>query len=241
MTGGQDKYREWDAAYVVGALNPAERREFERHLGGCPTCREAVSELAGMPAVLSELGREQAVALAASPAPDGGESGQADVVPIAALASAAVRRRTRRRAWQVAAAIGLVAAGGVGGMALSGADAGAGAAEVTSITLDPVDGSDVSAELTLTPSTWGTKMEWSCSYPSYAGGGGPGPEAGVYELVLIDEDGTRTIAATWTGDGGDHASGLLASSAIGLEEIARVELGVEGADVVLATADLAGA
>jgi hypothetical protein len=149
-----------------------------------------------------------------------------------------VRRRRRRRAWQAAAAVGLVAAGGVGGAVLTEAGAGARASEVTAVTLAPVGDSDVTADLVLTPSTWGTKMEWSCSYPD-DDGGGPGPADGVYELVLVDEDGTRTVAATWTGDGGDHASGLLASSAIGLEQITRIELGVEGVDVVLAAADLA--
>jgi hypothetical protein len=27
-----DKFAQWDAAYVLGALSPAERREFEEHL-----------------------------------------------------------------------------------------------------------------------------------------------------------------------------------------------------------------
>jgi hypothetical protein len=234
----EDRYREWDAAYVVGALSPSERREFERHLAGCDTCREAVSELAGMPAVLSELSREQAVALVPSRAPDGDGAGGAQVVPIASLARAAARGRRRRRVWQAAAAVGLVAAGGIGGAALSDVDAGGGA-PVTAVTLAPVDGSEVTADLVLTPSTWGTRMEWSCSYASRGAGGGP--TDGVYTLVLIDDDGTRTVAATWSADGGEHASGLLASSAIGVEDISRIELGVEGADVVLAAADLTDA
>jgi hypothetical protein len=28
-TGGDDPFREWDAAYVLGALDPADRRAFE--------------------------------------------------------------------------------------------------------------------------------------------------------------------------------------------------------------------
>ena len=34
-----DPYREWDAAYVLGALSPRDRRAFEQHLATCPACR----------------------------------------------------------------------------------------------------------------------------------------------------------------------------------------------------------
>ena len=37
----------WDAAYVLGALSDADRLEFEAHLVGCISCREAVTELTG--------------------------------------------------------------------------------------------------------------------------------------------------------------------------------------------------
>ncbi|WP_147916643.1 anti-sigma factor family protein [Ruania zhangjianzhongii] len=241
MTGAEDKYTDWDAAYVLGALSAQERREFERHLAGCGRCRKAVTELAGMPAVLSELSSEQAVALAAQDG-DGAAPGGADVVPIAALASAAGRRRRRRRIWQGAAALALVAAGGMAGSALSGLGGESEPAEVTAITLDPVGGSRVTADLTLTPSTWGTRMEWSCSYPSSGGSGGQAPpQTSVYELVLVGADGSRTVVATWTGDGDDHASGLLASSAVPMEDITRIELGVEDADLVLAAAEVTDA
>ena len=43
-----DEFALYDAAYVLGALSPADRREFEAHLQGCPACASAVSELAGM-------------------------------------------------------------------------------------------------------------------------------------------------------------------------------------------------
>jgi anti-sigma factor RsiW len=32
MNDSVDKYREWDAAYVLGSLSTDERREYERHL-----------------------------------------------------------------------------------------------------------------------------------------------------------------------------------------------------------------
>ena len=55
LSGGDaDKYAMWDAAYVLGSLSSAERREYEAHLSTCPLCREAVTEISGMPALISE-------------------------------------------------------------------------------------------------------------------------------------------------------------------------------------------
>ena len=53
MNAIPDKFAQWDAAYVLGALSPAERREFEEHLASCPPCQAAVSELAAMPGLLA--------------------------------------------------------------------------------------------------------------------------------------------------------------------------------------------
>ncbi len=36
----------------------------------------------------------------------------------------------------------------------------------TQVALEPVGGADVRAELTLTPASWGTRLDWSCSYPA---------------------------------------------------------------------------
>ena len=41
--GGGDRYAEWDAAYVLGALSPSDRRTYERHLAECAACRAAHS------------------------------------------------------------------------------------------------------------------------------------------------------------------------------------------------------
>jgi len=42
-----------DGAYVLGALSPGERQEFERHLLGCEECSRSVRELAGLPGLLA--------------------------------------------------------------------------------------------------------------------------------------------------------------------------------------------
>ena len=44
-----------DAAYVLGALSPAERLEYERHLPTCASCRRSVAQLAGMPGLLARV------------------------------------------------------------------------------------------------------------------------------------------------------------------------------------------
>jgi anti-sigma factor RsiW len=58
-----DKFAQWDAAYVLGALSPAERREFEEHLASCPSCQAAVSELAALPGLLAQLSPDDAAML----------------------------------------------------------------------------------------------------------------------------------------------------------------------------------
>ena len=58
-----DRYVTWDAAYVLGSLSSAERREFEAHLETCDRCRAAVAEISGMPALLAMLDVDDVQAL----------------------------------------------------------------------------------------------------------------------------------------------------------------------------------
>ena len=67
------EYAMWDAAYVLGSLSPAERREFETHMGTCKPCRQAVAEISGMPALLSRLDKDDVAAI--------DEHGQAESAP----------------------------------------------------------------------------------------------------------------------------------------------------------------
>ena len=47
--GDTDPFAMWDAAYVLGSLNPEERRQYEAHLSSCARCREAVAYRVGHP------------------------------------------------------------------------------------------------------------------------------------------------------------------------------------------------
>ena len=57
------EYAMWDAAYLLGSLSEADRREFEAHLTGCASCQDAVADLSGIPDLLSLLDRDQVVAI----------------------------------------------------------------------------------------------------------------------------------------------------------------------------------
>jgi len=70
MTSTPDRFREWDAAYVLGSLSAEDRRDFERHLPTCPACAAAVAELAGLPGILAVLPAADAVALTGAGAAD---------------------------------------------------------------------------------------------------------------------------------------------------------------------------
>ena len=63
IMGDNHRYAMWDAAYVLGSLSASDRREFELHMAGCPACREAVAELSGVPALLSQLDHEEVAAI----------------------------------------------------------------------------------------------------------------------------------------------------------------------------------
>jgi hypothetical protein len=59
-------YAQDDGAYVLGALAPADRTAFERHLGHCSSCRESVAALAVLPGLLRRLDPAAAISIGAN-------------------------------------------------------------------------------------------------------------------------------------------------------------------------------
>lgn len=66
------EYAHDDGAYVLGALSPAERGAFERHMADCVACREAVAEIAVLPGLLGRLDPVAARQLLGAPDPADG-------------------------------------------------------------------------------------------------------------------------------------------------------------------------
>jgi anti-sigma factor RsiW len=231
VTDTTDHFRDWDAAYVLGALDSEDRRLFERHLPECATCSAAVAEFAGLPGILSKLPAQDAVALLADDdvavgVDDHLREGAHTPGLVQRLAAAASRRRRRVRFGMLGAAIAVVALITVGGVVYA-----AGQTPVTAaVAMAPIQHQHVvTASLSVTGRAWGTRFDWSCSYP---------PRTGIYsspvsyDLVVVQKSGVRSVVATWS-SAGPHAAGLTASSEIAYGEISSVEIRLSGSSTTL--------
>lgn len=90
-------------AYVVGALDAAQRQAFEEHLRACGACRAEVARLAPLPPLLRRL----------PPPPPAGLQGGTKSPTLAALAGRLARRRRRTRQVVLGALVAAAALAGV--------------------------------------------------------------------------------------------------------------------------------
>ncbi|WP_435093976.1 anti-sigma factor family protein [Clavibacter michiganensis] len=259
MNDRADDIHEWDAAYVLGSLSATDRALFESHLEGCDACMRSLAELSGLPGVLRMLPVEEAIALMDEPEAPAvpqpvalAQDAPGHRVPRRGrrpLAGAARRPLSRRTGgWILAAAAVVLLVGGAGlGSALRAGVSGPVAdpspasssaagdlseglpADAVSMRSDLDEG--VTAKLALTSQPWGTRFDWSCEYA----GGGVGQ--GAYDLVAIEDDGTRTVVATW-GAGQAESRLLAATSSLPMDRIRTVQITPSDSDVVLASRDL---
>src|ERR1700734_1893320 len=110
--GDSHDYATWDAAYVLGSLSPADRREYETHLSVCPLCNQAVSELSGMPALLSKLDGGTGAAMGARALPPGPDKAP-NLRPSLLSEVNRRRRRVRMVTWTSGAAAAVLLAVGL--------------------------------------------------------------------------------------------------------------------------------
>lgn len=178
-------------AYIVGALDAADRGGFELHLGGCATCRAAVAELAALPGLLSRIGLDEAV----SGPPVAGDA------MLERLLARATRERTRtRRRRLLAAAVGVAAAAVLGaGATIVAQDAG-GTAPVATVT---ASAGTVHMRVEVAAARAGTRLTLRLS-------GVPREEH--CRLVAVSDSGARETAASWEAgyDGTATISGMTA-------------------------------
>lgn len=185
LPGSPDPYEMYDAAYVMGALDEADRSAYEQHLQACDACTAAVAELRGLPPLLARVQRTAADRRAASvpPMPDTLLPGM-----LREARRSRVRRRTLLGAAAAAVAVGLVGTT----LAISGNDSSPdpGGQPLAMSTASAVP---LQASLRLEPKAWGTQIVMSCRYD---GGDSPEWKRPTYELVVLPRGGgsAQTIA-----------------------------------------------
>ena len=210
-----DPFVDFDAAYVMGALDPGDRRAFEAHLRSCDRCAGAVAELAGMPGLLAHLDTEQVLAPRVVPEPP-----PETLLPRMALA---VRRRQRVR--RVSGAVGALAAaclvaGVVLGSGVLSPDSPAG----TPIAMKLVSNVAVTASVRLDPVVWGTNLNLECTYKGEGAPGSAGQDPRVYRLVVVPKGGGSVQqVAQWTAVPGETAK-LNGSTDLKPSEIQEIRL-----------------
>jgi hypothetical protein len=198
-----------DAAYVLGALSPAERRAYEDHLAGCAACTRAVQEIAGLPGLLS---RCSAAAVIPEPVevPD-------TLLP--RLIGAVEHRRRRRRLVLVGSAAAAVAGAAVlGGLAVRGVTPASSTSDpIAAATLAPVGGAPIEATASVASLPWGTAVDLHCTYHGDYGSGA------AYTLVAVSRSGAVDELATWDARPGDSTQ-VTGATAWQRSEIASLQI-----------------
>lgn len=224
-----------DGSYVLGALAPAERREFAEHLLDCEVCSISVQQVAGLPGLLAKVDLDDIDVASRQGLPP---------LPPSLLPSLVreTRRSRRRRTTLVAAVAASAAALVVAGVAASGAlpdlaapipPAASSSQAPLSLPMLALGPSPVSAEILVSAFAWGTRLELTCSYEyassaygtgdSEYGTGEPSSPAPQYALVVRTYDGQTDEVATWPGLPGETMR-LSAMTAAAPSEIEAVEI-----------------
>jgi Putative zinc-finger len=211
-----------DGPYVLGALSPAERQEFEQHLSACAECSRSVRELAGLPGLLARVD------------PHDLDFPPTDEQMPDSLLPALVRevRRTQRRRTFVTAlvaaaavvivALGFLAATGdrISGFAPSAAPGAPSVSGAPGRTMTPVKHAPVHARVAFESVAWGTKLLLTCTYMTRQY---EWPPAATYALIVRTREGQTEQVATWRSLPGKTMQ-LLAATATGRADIASVEV-----------------
>jgi hypothetical protein len=211
-----------DGVYILGALSPSERGDYERHLPGCASCRHSVARLAVLPGLLGRLDTERALPEVQAPA---------TLLP-RVLATAAARRRAlqraeilRKRWYAVAASVAAASLAAVVGVAVHTADTRGTTATVRPsgpvlTAMRPLQpGLPVTAEVALVPVAGGTRVEMRCRYADHG-------EDEVWTVRLVvyarNRAGMEEIGS-WIAEGGQEIS-MSSVTYLTPQQIDRVEL-----------------
>jgi Putative zinc-finger len=201
--------------YVVGAIDPAERAVVDAHLSHCPDCREELAGLAGLPALLGRVPKEDAERLALGT--EKLEEPPAELLD-SLLAQITSRRRARRwRGIAAAAAAAVIAVGGgiVGGVVMAHNHS------TSSTHYELATGSDAATHVTAAvyygpePNGSGTAMRVEVS----------GIKNGTQCVFWVtNASGQHLIAGTWTVYGSQYGKWYPTKSSVSVADVRGFDL-----------------
>ena len=236
MTDDHAHYVDWDAAYVLGSLSPAERREFETHLERCERCRAAVAELTALPGLLGRLDSARAFELLETDGMDAAADAPAPPPP-ADLVARIEARRAARCTRRIRLTVGIAAAALVAAaVAVPVTIAAAPHHPTLTTALSKVVDSPLSADVTLTSVGWGTKVDMSCRY-GHSDPGTPADATWDYALWVVQKNGTQSELSSWSATS-DSTVHLSAGTAVPVAQIAQVQVRDDASGSVLLASEL---
>lgn len=222
MNTPADLYADCDGAYMLGALSPGDRRDYERHLNDCVACSQAVAHLVGLPGLLAQVPLDQALQL--GPSTETPTETRADAAHSATrlprlvqAARASVRRARLLAAGAVVAAAAIAASAALvvpGWLEQPGASVTEPAVDMAAVVPSPL-----TASFRLTGEDWGTRIDANCSYAT--SGNDFGPQA--YALFVTDRDGHDTLVASWIAGPGSTITAT-GTTSVAENDIASVDI-----------------
>ncbi|GAA2492170.1 anti-sigma factor family protein [Winogradskya humida] len=194
-----------DGAYVLGALAPAERMAYERHLATCSFCREAVAEIAVLPGLLGRLDPADFERLTAPPPIPRRRTTSPDLVSAVQTTRRQERKRIRWRVMGTALAAAclalVVGIGAVFVMGRSGTPDGDAPGPTIAMTPDN-ERVQVSAQLNLAGAQGGTRVNLICAYNR----GDADSEPYTIRLMAYGPDEESEQLGSWTAAPGKEVS-----------------------------------
>ncbi len=206
-------------AYVIGALSPPERYNYERHLAVCAGCRYEVAQLAGLPGLLGRLDARTAASVGT--ATPGAPPRVLDSVLNRARAESL--RGRRRRTWErvatlaVAACLAVLVGFGVTTF-ISPASPVPVAAAMTKVQQEP----GIDAALAYwSDGNGGTNIAMTCVYPN---NGDKDDQKVTLDMYVVPTDGSAEQKVdTWTAGPGFHLTWPMHAK-MATDQIARMEI-----------------